>query len=170
MAKVNLFAWASISEKGTVNGTPGDQTGSEVKIGNYYYFGQDLVVRFKSVLRGRKAAEIAKKLANNKAIGYGQSDRAGLFNLAKKCNWEFDVLLKALNAKKVNVDCSSFCATVINLAFGREIVGCFTTSTMVSACYPTNKFKVLKLEGVKEIKWHKGDMPLKAGRHVIINV
>ena len=169
MAKVNLFAWASISEQGTVNGKVGDQTGREVKIGNYYYFGQDVVVRFKSVLRGRKAAKIAKQLANNKAIGYGQSDRAGLYNLAKACNWNTNALIKKLATKSVNVDCSSFCATVINLAYGTELVRCFTTSTMFSECYITGKFKVMELKYIDN-KWHKGDMPLKAGKHVIINV
>lgn len=169
MAKVNLFAWASISEQGTVNGKVGDQTGREVKVGNYYYFGQDVVVRFKSVLKGRKAAKIAKKLAYNNAIGYGQSDRAGLFNLARACKWNTDALIKALNSKKVNVDCSSFCATIINLAYGRELVRCFTTSTMIGECYITGYFETLKLQDAAN-KWHKGDMPLKAGKHVIINV
>ena len=35
MNKNNLFAWASISENGTVNGKKGDQTGNEVKVGKY---------------------------------------------------------------------------------------------------------------------------------------
>ena len=53
----NLFAWASIGENGRgTGGKKGDQTGKEVKVGNYYDFGQNKVIRFKNPLRGRKMA------------------------------------------------------------------------------------------------------------------
>ena len=66
----NLFAWASIGENGRGNGgKKGDQTGKEVKVGNYYDFGQNKVIRFKNPLRGRKMAEIAKFVANDNPLG-----------------------------------------------------------------------------------------------------
>lgn len=168
----NLFAWASIGENGkATGGKPGDQTGREVKVGDYYDFGQDLCVRFVSVLRGRKAGKIAKELADNSSIGYNQNQRATLFDLAKKCDWNVDKLIKELKKTKVNCDCSSFVATVINLSYGKDMVTCFTTSTMVSNTskrYPKN-FKTILISDAKK-KWHKGDMPLRAGKHVIINV
>lgn len=166
----NLFAWASIGENGkATGGKPGDQTGGEVKVGNYYWFGQDEVIRFKSVLKGRKAGKIAKALANNRAIGYNQAERHTLYNLAKACGWNYKKTVKALNNKKVNCDCSSFCSTVINLAFGKQMVGCCTTAMIVNACLKTKKFKTMSV-GYASEKWHKGDMPLKAGKHIIINV
>ena len=39
----NLFAWASIGSNGkVVNDLAGDQNGKEVKIGEYYNFGQKM--------------------------------------------------------------------------------------------------------------------------------
>ena len=169
MNKNNLFAWASISENGTVNGKKGDQTGVEVKVGKYYDFGQNKVIRFKSVDFGKKAGKIAKALAKNKAVGYSQSDRASLYNLAKKCGWNYDKLENALKSVKVNCDCSSFVSTVINLSFGRQAVACCTTSTLINACNMIGEFRVVGLREF-ETKQHKGDMPIKEGKHVIINV
>lgn len=169
MNKNNLFAWASISENGTVNGKKGDQTGSEVKVGKYYDFGQDRVIRFKNVDFGRKAGKIAKALAKNKAIGYSKSDRASLYNLAKKCRWNYEKVLEELKTVKVNCDCSSFVSTVINLSFGRQAVACCTTSTLVNNCKMVCEFSIISMREF-ETKQHKGDMPIKQGKHVIINV
>ena len=72
----NKFAWASIGENGrAIGGKAGDQTGREVRVGDYYDFGQDMVIRFKNVVKGRKAGKIAKALANNSYIGYNQDGR-----------------------------------------------------------------------------------------------
>lgn len=169
MNKNNLFAWASISENGTVNGKKGDQTGSEVKVGKYYDFGQNKVIRFKSVDFGRKAGKIGKALAKNNAIGYSQADRSSLYNLAKKCGWNYDKLVEALKKVKVNCDCSSFVSTIINLTFGRQAVACCTTSTLVNACNMVGEFRIINMSEFETMQ-HKGDMPIKEGKHVIINV
>ena len=57
-----LCAWASISEKGTANGIKGDQTKKEVKIGNYYNFGQNEFLRPRDAKVGKKMAIAAHKL------------------------------------------------------------------------------------------------------------
>ena len=166
----NLFAWASIDENGhATGGAPGDQTGKEVKIGYYYNFGQNQVLRFKTVNVGRKAGKYAKALAKNNAIGYSQSQRHMLFNLAKENGWNYSKLKKALKKTKVNCDCSSFCSTVINLAFGKLVVGCDTTATITADALASGQFKSISVPDAQK-KWHKGDMPLKAGKHIIINV
>lgn len=165
----NLFAWASIGENGSVvGGKPGDQTGKEVKIGYYYFFGQDKAIRFDSVKYGRKAAKYAKALAKNNNIGYNQAQRDTLFELAKDCDWNYSTLKKELKKTKVNCDCSAFASTVINLAFNRQVVGCATTSTICNAI----KGKPLSVIPIQHAmaKWHKGDMPLKEGKHIIINI
>ena len=168
----NLFAWASIDEHGhATGGKPGDQTGREVKVGYYYNFGQNVAVRFRSLIKGRKAGKIAKRLAEGNEIGYNQAERATLYNLARNNGWNANKLYKALKTHKVNTDCSAFVATVINLAYGAQKVSCFTTATMqdnTSRKYPKS-FVTLPIREA-EAKWHKGDMPLKAGKHVIINV
>lgn len=167
---MNLYAWASIGENGKVTGgKPGNQSGTELKVGPYYYFYQDTCIRYKSVLKGRKAGRIAKKIALNKNVGYNQAQRTQIYNVAKACDWDATKFFKSLAQTKVNCDCSSFASTVINLTFGREIIFCQTTSTLVDACKQTGKFNII---GINEMlkKTKKGDMPLKAGRHVIINV
>lgn len=166
----NKFAWASIDEKGNISGgKAGNQNGKELVVGNYYTFGQNRVIRFKSVKYGRKAGKIAKKLAKNKNIGYDQHQRTTLYNLAQRCDWDYKKLLKELKKTKVETDCSAFCSTVINLAYSRKIINCCTTSTIVDACKKTGKFSVISIKTAKE-GWHKGDMPLRAGKHIIINV
>lgn len=164
---VNLFAWASIGENGkAVGGRKGDQTGREVKVAPLYDFGQNKTVRFRSKTRGRKAGEIAKWLAKCDSIGYNQSERATLYNLAKACDWDYIRLQRKLATTLTNCDCSSFVATIINLTYGKNKVPCFTTSTMVKSL-PTANFKVLPYPPPK---FRKGDMPLREGKHVIINV
>lgn len=166
----NLFAWASIDENGHVSGgKAGDQTGKEVKIGYYYDFGQNQVLRFNNVSVGRKAGKIAKSLAKNNAIGYSQAQRHMLYVLAKNNDWNFSKLKKALKTTKVNCDCSSFCSTIINLAYGKKVVECDTTATIVKDATASGNFKTLSVKEA-QAKWHKGDMPLKSGKHIIINV
>lgn len=166
----NLFAWASIGENGkAIGGKPGDQNGREVRIGAYYNFGQNKVIRFKSKLKGRKAAKITKALALCGSIGYNQNNRASLYNLAAKNGWNYKKLLKALTKHKVDCDCSALASTVVCLAFGRRLIPCCTTRTIASYCKKTKDFKVLSIKQARK-KWHKGDMPVKAGDHIIINV
>lgn len=171
----NKFAWASIGENGkTTGGKKGDQTGKEVKVGDYYNFGQDKVIRLRNVAKGRKLAEIAKFLANDNRVGYNQSDRISLFNACKAYGWNWTKIKKAIKDgtfPKCNTDCSSFYATCVNIVYGKEkLPSDCTTSNLVSRCTVTNKvnFKLTKYFPPK--KWQKGDAPIKEGKHIIINV
>lgn len=171
-SKKNLFAWASIDEHGHAKGgEAGNQTGKELKVGYYYDFGQNVCVRFTSRYTRKAAAIIAAALAECDNIGYDQGERGTLYALAKANDWKIEKLLKALENKKVECDCSSFVATVINLAFEYPKVPCFTTATMLDNTvrkYPDD-FKQLSIPEAEK-KFYKGDMPLKAGKHVIINI
>lgn len=170
MSNNNLYAWASIGENGkATGGKAGDQTGTEVKVGKYYDFGQDKCIRFNNVEIGKKCGKIAKELAKNKAIGYNQLQRYTLYNLAKKCGWNFEKLKQALKTTKVNCDCSSYGSTCVNLAFGKQVLSCCTTITLVNACLNSTHFKVISIKKMLE-KTCKGDMVIKEGKHVIINV
>lgn len=170
MSNTNLYAWASIGENGkAVGGKKGDQTGTEVKVGKYYDFGQDKCIRFKNIEIGKKCGKISKELAKNKAIGYNQLQRYTLYNLSKKCGWDFEKLKKALKTTKVNCDCSSFASTCVNLAFGKQVLSCCTTITLVNACLNSTHFKVISIKKMLE-KTCKGDLVIKEGKHVIINV
>lgn len=165
----NLFAWASISEKGTKNGKKGDQTGKEVKVGDYYNFGQTTCIRFRNVTDGRKCGKIAKQLANDERFGYGHNDRVSSFNAFKKIGWDISKIddLKST----YNLDCSMFATICINLTFKKEVLPADTfTGNLVTRCRrKKDLFQVLSLTNAKK-EWHKGDMPIKENAHVIINV
>lgn len=168
MAK-NLFAWASISENGTVNGVRGDQTKNEVKTGYYYDFGQRSCIRMKSIKKRRKMANIAKYLANDNRIGYSQADRTDLFKQCKKLNWNFEDVKK--NLTKTNCDCSQFYAVCVNLAYGKEILTSSAyTGNLLTMCGAKKKiFKILDIQ-TAEKSFKKGDAPIKEYKHIIINV
>lgn len=170
MSNTNLYAWASIGENGKVaGGKAGNQSGKELKVGAYYDFGQDKCIRFNNNEIGKKCGKIAKELAKNKSIGYNQNQRNTLYNLAKKCGWNIADLKEALKTKKVNCDCSSLASTCINLSFGKQVVGCCTTMTLVNACLNSTHFKVISINKMLE-QTYKGDLVIKEGKHVIINV
>lgn len=167
--KKNLFAWASISEKGTVNGIPGNQTGSELKVSNYYNFGQTHCIRLKNISKRKKMAKIAKELAKDSRIGYGQSDRNTLYLQAMAADWNFEKLKKKM--KKCNTDCSSFASVCLNLAYGTKVWDCgvFTGNMIEKAKADPKKFSVLKIRDAEKA-FKKGDMVIKSYSHVIINV
>lgn len=169
MTKIkNLFAWASIDEHGNIKGgLAGKQTGKELKTGYYYNFGQTNVLRFRNPSIGRRAAKIAKWLAKCNNIGYDQAERYTLYNLSSSNEWNFKKIKKALRTKKVECDCSSFCAAVINIAHKKRIVTCFSTGT-ISETYNPEYLTNLPISKVSKFK--KGDMPYKPYKHIIINI
>lgn len=171
----NLFAWASIGENGkATGGKKGDQNGREVKIGNYYDFGQNKVIRFRSVTRGRKMAEIAKFIAMDNGVGYNQSDRISFFNACKKYKWNWTKVKKAIKSgtfPKCNADCSSLYATCVNLVYGKEkLASDCTTHNLVYRTTVKNKANFKLTPKFPPKKWKKGDAPIKEGKHIIINV
>lgn len=172
----NLFAWASIGENGKgTGGKKGDQTGKEVRIGNYYNFGQDKVIRFKNVLKGRKVAKVAKLLANDDSCGYSMTlgERETLFKACKGYNWDFEKIKKAIKKgtfPKCNTDCSGFYTVCVNVTYGKQLLSAdSTTRNLVKRCCVTNKKHFKLMVGIPS-KFHKGDAPIKEGKHIIINV
>ena len=172
----NLFAWASIGENGkAVGGIRGDQTGREVKVGYYYNFGQNIIIRFRDIEKGRKLAKIAKWLANSNIVGYNQHDREFFYKECEKRGWNWKVIKRDIKKGKFppcNTDCSAFAAACINIVMEMRAVACFTTGTMYHNCIERNAtlFKSYLSSNMETIGWRKGDMPLKAYKHVIINV
>lgn len=172
----NLFAWASIGENGKgTGGKKGDQTGKEVRVGAYYNFGQDKVIRFKNVLKGRKMAKVAKLIATDDSCGYSMTlgERDTLFIVCKGYNWDFEKIKKAIEKgtfPKCNTDCSSFYAACVNVTYGKQILSAdSTTRNLLSRCTRTNKNRFKLINGIPS-KFHKGDAPIKEGKHIIINV
>ena len=173
---MNLFAWASIGENGkAVGGIRGDQTGKEVKVGNYYNFGQNLVIRFRDIEQGRKLGKIAKFIANSNIVGYAQNDRVSFYRECEKRGWNWKVIKRDIQKgvfPQCNTDCSAFIAACINIVMSKKVVQCFTTWTMFTNCIENNwhLFTFYEISKMKRIGWKKGDMALKQGKHVIVNV
>lgn len=166
ITKKKLCGWASQSEKKTVNGHKGDQTGKEVRLGYYYNFGQTEIVRFKSKARGKKAAHAMIAMCKNDNIGYGQNDRTTLFTQCRLIGWN---LKKIPQIKKCNCDCSEICACAINFAFGKEIVPSHATTRSLKGLTVVTHPKKFKTVSVNTAKL-AGDMPIAAGKHVIMIV
>lgn len=164
----NLFAWASLGENGKVTGgKKGDQTKKEVRVADYYNFGQTWVIRFRSTSRGKKAGIAAKKMALNDNIGYNQADRISLFKECERINWDIE---KISQIKPCNCDCSELVVCAVNFAYGKSKLGCgHTTHSLPSICTTYKKNFKRADSAIKSLKFKKGDMVGKSG-HVIINV
>lgn len=147
-----MCAWASMSEYGTVDGEPGDQTTTEVKRGDWYYFGQDAVFRFHDAAKARQAAALAGALAENDHVGYGQSDRLTLYNAWSAVNFNVAAL-----TTDVNCDCSSFVAAIVN-AVGISVSPATTTYSMQSELMATGQFDMYT-----DSSYLNGDYNLQAG-------
>ena len=162
-------AWASQSEHGTANGKAGDQTKKEVRIGHWYYFGQNIILRPKTQTMANKIASNAKAIAENNNIGYSQQGGANRLSLYKA--WEKTGITKtpAHIKTKCNCDCSSMVAACIISAGGKISPECWT-GNLRAACQKTGKFTIL-LESKylkKDEYLRKGDIILNEKSHVIV--
>lgn len=156
--------WASIGSNGKITGDmSGDQSGREVKTGNYYQFGQDTVYRFYDEDLAIRYAEKIEQACNNNNIGYDQNQRTTLFTQAEKHH--FDIT-------KINTpcecDCSSLVACCLN-AIGILVNKNMTTRTLDRELMSTEYF--MKITEDKYIDTDKylriGDIVNRAGKHVI---
>lgn len=96
-----LIGHASISETGSVNGAKGDGTGREVCTRSWYDGGwRYMALHPDAAVREKHARAIEAACANNN-IGYGQSDRNSLYELAKAAGFDM------AKVGKCNCDCSS---------------------------------------------------------------
>ena len=156
-----LCAWASISEKRTANGIKGDQTKKEVKIGNYYNFGQNEFLRPKD----------EELIAENNYIGYGQIDRNTAYSEFCKINWDIN-RIKEIKVK-CNIDCSELALCAVNFALGYAALPhtLYTGNIKVVLLALKNKEKKHVFDCLKNLKekdLKAGDLPLKAGHHIIV--
>ena len=163
----NLFAWASISEKGTKDGKKGNQTGIELKIANYYNFGQNWVISFKRKKKGKIASEVAKRIVSNRNVGYCQSDRKSLYDECERIGWDIQ---RIHEIRPCNCDCSMLIICIINFVYCKSMLEYSYTSYSLPKIverFP-DKFKFSN-KSLKSLKFRKGDIVGKPG-HVIINV
>ena len=171
---INLYGWASLGENGKAKGgKPGNQNGKELKVANWYDFGQTHTIRFKSKSRGRKCARIMKFLCKSKQVGYAQDTRFTLYDICAKYDWNWAKIKKMIENGTfplVNTDCSSLISVAVNLAYGKVKLGRYTTTgSIIDECRKMDKHFII-LETGHPKKTHKGDMEVKKYKHVIMNV
>lgn len=128
-----LIGHASIAENGGINGTPGDQTGKEVCIRDWYPKPWDYELYPTDMTIAAKAAQEMRYACNNNNIGYGQNDRRTAYDSAVANGGTFK------NAKG-NTDCSQLVAGCYKLA-GLNISPDCTTRNLRKALLATGKFK-----------------------------
>ena len=158
---IATVAYASISEKGTVNGAAGNQSGKELKIADYYDFGQNEYFRFYKSDDAWWMADIMERLCRNKKIGYSQADRTSLYKLLKENGWKSGKV-----DKKCNCDCSSLITCAVNCIDEKVILKSDTyTGNLMDRLKKSGYGSVHKI--TKGYKPMAGDIICKAGKHVI---
>ena len=167
---IKKIGHASISENGTATGNAGDSTGKEVYIReNYNISAIDpyIVLRPKkeTIVTGSVAACIAG--CENNHIGYSQSGRNTLYNLAKAV--DFNLAMVNTNC---NTDCSAF-MTVCAIAGGARITygsNAPTTSNMRARFSQSGDYEVLTstkyTESADYLK--PGDILVHEGVHTVM--
>lgn len=131
--------WASIDENGKAKGGKGgDQTGKEVKTGNWYNFNQTIVYRFKDRAKAKKYAQFIKNACANNNIGYDQWQRESLYTQLKKVN---------MDVTKVKTPCECDCSTLVSaglIAVGINVPYNMRTATLAQYLPKTGEFTELK--------------------------
>lgn len=149
---------ASISEKGTISGKAGDQTGKEVCTRSWYKHSKGWVtLEFIDPKMGEYAAEAMEMACANPDIGYNQYENQTLWNDVKPFGWD-----PSKTTKKVNTDCARLIRLCVQYAVKKMgldiIIPDFYTATEVAVLMKTGLF--IKRT---EAKYNTQDKYLKRG-------
>ena len=164
MAK-GFIGHAVASENSNRYGTPGDQTGKEIRYDDWYDEGWNVVLRPKSSDVAEKIAKAMEQAVDNLAIGYDQGDRTSLYVQAEKRNWQIHLI-----TTKCECDCSSLVAVCVNAA-GIKVSKDIYTGNMVKALEATGAFekKLTAKKYLQESSYLKrGDILVHEGSHTAI--
>lgn len=149
---------ASISEKGTISGKAGDQTGKEVFTRSWYKHSKGWVT-LECVVPGmaKYIAEAMEMACKNPDIGYNQYENQTLWNNVSPYGWN-----PSKTTKKVNTDCARLVRVCVQYAvkqMGLNItVPDFYTASLASVLVKTGLFKKLT-----DSKYNTQDKYLKRG-------
>lgn len=134
---------ASISEKGTITGNAGDQTGREVYTRNWYKHSKGWVtLRCKDAKMREYIAEAMEKACANNDIGYDQYENSTLWNNVKGKGFD-----PGKTTKKVETDCARLVRVCVQYAcekMGLKItIPDFYTATLANTLVKTGLFEKL---------------------------
>ena len=160
-----LIGNASIDErKKAKGGLAGDQTGREVKIQEWYSYPWIAVIRPKDRIIAEKIAQTMESACKNDNIGYDQSQRTTLFDLAEKVNFDLSKI-----KTKCETDCSALVSVCVNAA-GIKISKHIYTGNELDVLNKTGKFEILRSSKYlyKPIYLERGDILLGKGHTAIV--
>ena len=166
-----MIGSASKDERGSYSGgQPGDQTGKEVWVLNWYDQNWDTVLRPKDAMLAEKIAIACEAACANNNVGYDQLTRNGLLAEVKRFNYDISKI-----DYPCNCDCSSLvstccvCAGLPENIFFANGNGC-TTWTIANACLKTGRFDQLTDSKYLRQKDYlqRGDILLNTNQHVVI--
>lgn len=169
-----MIANCGNDEKGKYyGGKAGDQTGSEYCVRTWYSRPWSCVLRYPDSAVAKKIAQVAKNAADNKNIGYDQSQRLTFYDALKANGWVVKTIKTPCEA-----DCSSSTAAII-IAVGYKMK-LQKLKTVNPSCTTSNLRQALKNAGFKVLTDSKyltsddyllpGDILLYDGHHVAINL
>jgi len=166
---VGRIGHASNGEHGIKNNIPGDQTGKEVCIREWYNKPWHTVLRPNDNKVAERMAACCEHLCRSDIVGYDQNQRNTLRGELVKVSWNPMAL-----AVPCETDCSAFmsvCAEYSGVAmYGQYTNGnAPTTANMVDRFYATGMFSVLTYKGYlstdKSLK--RGDVLVGKGHTVM---
>jgi hypothetical protein len=145
-------------------GKPGDQTGKEILVQNWYSNNWTHVFRAKDKKVAEKIALAMEQTCVNNNIGYNQGKRTTLFESASKSGWDISKI-----KNKCECDCSSLVSVCVNAA-GIAVSKDMYTGNQKAVLSATNKFYILTAEKylVKQNFLLRGDILLCKGHTAIV--
>lgn len=148
-------------------GSPGDQTGKEVKISAWYDGGWGFLARAKDPAVAEAIAAAAEAGCNNPNIGYDQSGRNTLTAEAQKVDFDLGSI-----AVPCETDCSAFASVCVRAALGVDFWkgNAPTTRTLKKVLEATGAFEILTeekyIKGTDHLR--RGDILNNPGKHAVI--
>ena len=155
---------ARISEKGTAEGVPGDQTTHEVEISDWYNGGWLAVYRPNNSTDAAYIANTCEAICKNDNVGYSQDDRMSMYKLLVAA------LFDATQIKTpCNTDCSQLVASCVNAA-GIPVSKDMTTRNEDTVLMGTGKFTRLTANKYTQNSDYlkRGDILRKSGHTAIV--
>lgn len=155
---------ARIAENGTIHGEPGDQTGREVCIHEWY---DDEWTHLLRPLYNADAEDIAtnmEKACKNDYIGYSQKNRTTLYKKAVYYGYDISKI-----ESPCDCDCSSLVAVCL-LMSGINVSPNIYTGNMVRAILDTERFSVEITDNYlrKPDNLKRGDILVSEGNHTCV--
>lgn len=145
-------------------GEPGDQTGGEVLISNWYNKPWTNVFRPKSHDVAEKIAVACTQGCKNNYIGYDQSQRTTLFTQAEKVGFDLSKIMTPCET-----DCSAFVAVCVNAA-GINVSKHMYTGSELNLLRKTGKFDIFTTDDYcrSSEKLRRGDILLGKGHTAMV--